>query len=136
MADNFQDMYEELISNLYSQSVNKDLGPYSQYKNYLVSPDGTFLGKLTRNKYDSLGIFNPYGTHGSRYSSHSITNPYSNYGSKYSTYSPYNPYAQNPPEIYLNNKLSGRLTVNKYLNNATSPEALFKRILTESQFAY
>lgn len=135
MADNFQDMYEELISNLYSQSANKNLGPYSQYRNYLVSSDGVFLGKLTRNKYDSLGIFNPYGTHGSKYSSNSITNPYSTYGSKYSTHSPYNPYAQDPPKIYLNNKLYGRLTVNKYLSGAVAPEVLFKRILTESQFA-
>lgn len=135
MADNFQDMYEELIRNLYAQQ-SSGKGPFSDYKNYIVASDGTFLGKLTRNKYDSLSILNPYGIHGSKYSSTSITNDYSQYGSKYSTQSPFNPYAQSPPKIYIDNNFSGYMTVNKYHTQPVDPEALMKRILTESRFAY
>lgn len=66
----------------------------------IYSPDGTYLGKLSNNKYDPESVSNPYGKYGSKYSPNSINNPYGVYGSKYSNKSPNNPYATNPPLIY------------------------------------
>lgn len=66
---------------------------------YLVSPDGTYLGKLNDNRYDPDSVSNPYGQYGSKYSADSINNPYGEYGSKYSDKSPNNPYASNPPIV-------------------------------------
>ena len=67
---------------------------------YLVSPDGTYLGDLSANKYAPNSTSNPYGTYGSKYSSKSINNPYGKYGSKYSNKSANNPYATQAPRIY------------------------------------
>ncbi len=53
----------------------------------LYGKDGTYLGKVSNNKYDSESISNPYGKYGSKYSSTSINNDYSKYGSDYSTQS-------------------------------------------------
>ena len=65
----------------------------------LVSPDGTYLGKLGGNPYDADSTSNPYGEYGSRYSPKSINNPYGEYGSPYSNKSPNNPYATEAPKI-------------------------------------
>lgn len=67
---------------------------------YIVSPDGTYLGKLSSNPYDAESTSNPYGRYGSPYSSESINNPYGQYGSPYSNKSPNNPYATDAPNIY------------------------------------
>lgn len=66
---------------------------------YIVSPDGTYLGKLNNNRYDADSIANPYGKYGSKYSSDSINNPYGEYGSKYSNKSWNNPYASEQPFV-------------------------------------
>jgi len=66
---------------------------------YLVSPDGTYLGKLNSNRYDADSVANPYGQYGSKYSADSINNPYGEYGSKYSNKSANNPYATEAPII-------------------------------------
>ena len=59
----------------------------------LYASDGTYLGKMSANKYDPESISNPYGKYGSEYSADSVNNPYGRYGSKYSSESPNNPYA-------------------------------------------
>ncbi len=134
MGDNFKKTYTDLIRNLYAQS--EQVGPYSQYKNYLVSSDGTFLGKLSSNKYDALSIFNEYGRFGSTYSNLCIFNEYSKYGSKYSSQSPFNEYASNPPKIYLDNKYYGLLTINEYQPQAVNTHEFLEKVRTESKFAY
>lgn len=63
----------------------------------IIAADGTYLGRLSSNPYDSQSTSNPYGQYGSPYSSTSINNPYSMYGSKYSTLSPNNPYTTTAP---------------------------------------
>jgi hypothetical protein len=132
MTEDFQNLYEDLIRNLYSQS--SEVGPFNQYKNYLVSPDGTFLGKLTRNKYDSESIYNRYGNYGSKYSNTCIFNNYGQYGGKYSSKSPFNKYANEPPKIFLNNRFYGYLTLNKYHQNAVNTDDFLIRVQTETQF--
>jgi hypothetical protein len=54
----------------------------------LYAPDGTYLGRVNNNQFDSESISNPYGKYGSRFSNTSINNPFSRYGSQFSTQSP------------------------------------------------
>ncbi len=67
---------------------------------YLYSNDGkVYLGKLVTDEYDQDGIWNEYGTYGSKYSSNSIWNEYGTYGSEYSNESAFNELATKPPMI-------------------------------------
>ena len=91
---------------------------------YLLAQDGTFLGKLSFNKYDLESISNPYGSHGSRYSATSIFNKYGVYGSKYSSLSPFNPYTTTPPKIILRGQEYGLLTKNRFLGRSVDPDGL------------
>jgi hypothetical protein len=69
----------------------------------IYAADGTYLGKLSTNKYDPESISNPYGLYGSKHGNN-LMNPYSDYGSKYSSQSWRNPYATDTPRIYYENK--------------------------------
>jgi hypothetical protein len=84
------------------------VSPYSSYgaqNSYtmgggpIYAKDGTYLGRLNANRYDSESVANPYGKYGSQYSSSSINNPYSTYGSPYSAQSATNPYTSTPPIV-------------------------------------
>ena len=99
-------------------------------KLYLVAEDGTYLGKLTTNKFDSDSIFNEYGTYGSKYSSKSIWNEYGTYGSKYSSQSAFNDYTFTPPYIVTSDgTIYGRLTTNKFISGAISPYSIYAILL-------
>ena len=74
--------------------------PYATDAPKIVAQDGTYLGKLSENRYDPDSVSNPYGRYGSPYSSTSINNPYSTYGSRYSPQSPNNPYATQAPLLF------------------------------------
>lgn len=67
----------------------------------LYAPDGTYLGKLTTDKYDPESITNPYGDYGSKYSQNSIHNKYGTYGSPYSDQSPKNLYVDDDGNIII-----------------------------------
>lgn len=100
---------------------------------YLFSDDGkhVYLGLLSSSSYDLEGVFNPYGTYGSKYSLDSIWNQYGTYGSKYSSYSAFNEYSLSPP-IIVDSKgnVIGRLTVNKYVTGAISPYTLKQLLIS------
>lgn len=53
--------------------------PYTTRGGRIYGQDGTYLGRLNANQYDSESVANPYGRYGSPYSSTSINNPYSRY---------------------------------------------------------
>lgn len=97
---------------------------------YLVADDGTYLGKLTTNKFDPDGVFNEFGTYGSKFSYYSIWNQFGTYGSKYSSLSAFNDYAFAPPYIVTSDgRIVGRLTTNRFIYNAVSPYALYPILL-------
>lgn len=97
----------------------------------IVAEDGTYLGKISRSKYESNSILNNYGSHGGKYSSHSIFNKYGSYGGKYSSYSPFNKYSSSPPKIVKNGRVLGLLTVNKHLTGAVNPFSLIGFLKTD-----
>ena len=81
----------------------------------LIANDNQFLGKISKNQFDSDSINNKYGTYGSEYSSYSIFNKYGTYGSEYSSLSPFNKYTSTPPKIYKENIFIAYLTVNTFM---------------------
>lgn len=82
-------------------------------ESFIAAADGTFLGSLDRNVFNSESIFNKVGRYGNQFSPASIFNQYGSYGSQFSQYSPYNPNSSNPPRIYIKGVLTGYLTKNE-----------------------
>lgn len=73
--------------------------PYATNAPRIYAEDGTYLGKLSANRYDPESISNPYGRYGSKYGNN-LMNPYSIYGSRYSSQSWKNPYTTTAPKVY------------------------------------
>jgi hypothetical protein len=93
-------------------------------RGFIEAQDGTLLGSLRPDKYDSDSIFNSYGPFGSKYSPASIFNPYSPYGDRYSNLSCRNPSATSPPRIVVEGQFKAYLTTNKRLSPSVDPDAL------------
>jgi hypothetical protein len=104
---------------LISLQVSADTTPH------LVGSDGTYLGKLTTNQYDSKSVFNEIGKYGSDISMTSIWNDISPYGSSVSMKSAFNDVASNPPLIIYNNETIGYLTTNNIKPNSLNPKYLY-----------
>jgi len=86
----------------------------------IIASDGTFLGTLNENQYDSNSIYNQYGKYGSQYNTTCIFNRYSVYGSDYSDKSPFNQYANNAPGLYdRQGNFYGTLSINRYAKGVT-----------------
>ncbi len=92
---------------------------------YIEAGDGSFLGKLTPNKFDNDSIFNSFGPYGSKFSQFSIFNNFSNYWGQFSQLSPFNNFATNPPKLYVNGKFVAYLTTNPSLEPRLHPDDLF-----------
>ena len=72
--------YSKYGSEYSSQSSNNEYTT-SAPKMYGSDYNGTeYLGKLSKNRYNSESSSNEYGTYGSEYSNKSINNPYSKWG--------------------------------------------------------
>lgn len=94
----------------------------------IYADDGTYLGKLSTNKYDVESIFNEFGTYGSEFSVNSIWNEFGIYGGEFSIYSPFNEFSNTPPIIYLNGEPVGYLTVNDLIEGSISPNGLYEAL--------
>ncbi len=88
--------------------------------------DGTYLGLISSNTSEPNSIINQFGNYGNSYSALSIRNKYGPYGSPYGLHSPFNRYCVTPPQIVVNGRVIGYLTVNPYVQPAIDPNALFK----------
>ncbi|MFZ4484825.1 MAG: hypothetical protein ACOYOL_12705, partial [Chthoniobacterales bacterium] len=70
------------INNPYGQygseySPQSARNPYATDAPKIYAEDGTYLGRLSENRFDPESTANPYGRYGSPYSPTSINNPYS-----------------------------------------------------------
>jgi len=88
---------------------------------YIEAADGTFLGSLTPNAYDSSSIFNKYGPHGNQYNSLSIFNRYGPYGGKFSPLSPFNVNSAAPPKIISGGQAIAHLSVSPRFKPRVDP---------------
>ena len=82
----------------------------------VIAEDGTYLGRLSRSRFDPESVENPYGVYGSRFSPASINNPYGSYGSAYGPLSARNPYTFSAPRVFDGDtgRYLGRLSANRY----------------------
>ncbi len=130
-SDNYAIKTLELIkvdSTINEESFLEDKLLLKSGELFLYSSDGTYLGKLTTNKYDLESIFNEFGSYGSEFSSTSIWNEFSQYGSKFSNKSAFNEFAYDPPYMMLDGEEVGRLTVNEFVSGAISPIGLYQAL--------
>lgn len=108
------------LSRLYVTKFEQLLG------SQLIAGNGTFLGIVSKDKFDSNSLGNRFGNYGNRYSASSIFNPFSQYGNKYGPYSPFNAYSTSPPTFLKNGRELGRLSVNSMVVNRIDPEQFFR----------
>ena len=95
----------------------------------LVAADGTFLGNINNNPFDSDSLANSFGTYGNQFSFLSIWNEFATYGNAFSSYSPYNSFTSTPPEMYIDGAFYGYLTKNAFLLGViVDPDALAAEI--------
>jgi hypothetical protein len=94
---------------LKEKDIRKEYG-----ESFIQADDGTFLGKLTSNEFDSDSILNEFGPYGSEFSPKSIFNEFGRYGGEFSTQSPFNEFSSSPPKIYVKGQFYGHLTVNEF----------------------
>ncbi|MBU0533454.1 MAG: hypothetical protein KJ887_01455 [Candidatus Omnitrophica bacterium] len=98
-----------------------------RHESYIEAADGTFLGKLTPNKYDIESIFNKYGPYGNQFSQFSILNKFSTYGgNQFSPLSPYNQFSSTPPKLFIKGEFVAYLTTNPVLLPSVHPDKLFE----------
>lgn len=82
----------------------------------LVAYDGTFLGDVNADVFDSASLANAFGTYGNQYSVQSIWNSFGRYGSTFSTLSPFNSFSTTPPIIKINGQPYAYLSTNHFLS--------------------
>lgn len=95
-------------------------------ESYIEAADGTFLGKLTPNRFDTESIFNQFGPYGNRFSQTAIYNRFSPYGNQFSNLSAYNKFTQTPPKLFVKGKFMAYVTVNEYLRPRVHPDELME----------
>jgi len=117
---NTKELLEQLLSGLYSQQVAESAPTRDCY---LKSADGQYLGRITKNRYDTNSLLNQYGPYGSKYSQTCIFNPYSPYGSKYGQFSVNNPYCSTPPKLFIKGQFLGHISKNRYVSHQIPTDA-------------
>lgn len=95
-------------------------------ESFIEAGDGTFLGKINPNKFDSDSIFNQFSLYGNKFSQLSIFNKFSNYGNQFNQLSPYNQFSNNPPKIFVKGKHVAFLTLNKSISPRVHPDELLE----------
>jgi hypothetical protein len=91
----------------------------------LLASDGTYLGKVSSNQFESESICNEFGTYGSEFASKSVRNEFGTYGSPFASQSAYNEFTSTPPRIIYQGGVVGYLTKNEFLRGALDPDLLF-----------
>jgi hypothetical protein len=97
-----------------------------QRESFIEAEDGTFLGKLTPNKFDSESIFNKFGAYGNKFAQTTIFNKFSDYGSQFSNLSPYNKFSNAPPKVFVNGQFNAYLTKNKLITPRIDPDEIME----------
>jgi hypothetical protein len=90
-------------------------------ESFIEAQDGTFLGKISPNRFDTHSIFNRFGPYGNKFSQTSIFNKFSNYGNQFSQLSPYNKFSRTPPRVFVKGEFVAYLTVITLLQPRIDP---------------
>lgn len=90
----------------------------------LWAQDGTFLGNVNSNAFDSNSLANSFGTYGNRFNPLSIWNSFGLYGSTFGLYSPWNTMTTTPPIIYQDGVAIMYVTANSFITPRIHPNEL------------
>lgn len=118
----YVDVFEDGISGVEPGTLGPDVPLESLLDSQLVAADGTLLGNVNRNPYDTDSLTNPYGQYGNPYNSNSLLNNFGPYGNPYSSLSPYNQFSRTPPYFIKGGKTVGYLTVNQFISPRVDPK--------------
>ena len=114
----YEDVFEGVHGTITRLIPGPDLNKFDFLEGaQLVAADQTYLGKISRNKFDGESISNPYSIYGNPFDTLSIFNKFGTYGNPYSQLSPFNSYSNTPPKIIKDSKFIGYLTANRLLQN-------------------
>lgn len=91
----------------------------------LYAADNAYLGKISRNRFDSESLANAFSTYGNQFNPNSVFNQFGPYGNPFSQLSPYNEFSRTPPRIDLNGRTVAYLTANRFVSPRVDPTALF-----------
>jgi len=101
-------------------------GPILSFESLLESKlfaaDGKYLGKVSKNMYDSESITNQYGAYGNPYNGDSLFNEFGKYGNPYSALSPFNEFSRTPPYFIKGGKTLAYLTANQFISPRVEPQ--------------
>jgi len=89
----------------------------------VVAYDGTFLGVVDSDAYNSDSICNQYGEYGSGYGI-GIFSKYGTYGDRYSETGAYNERSENPPLLIKDGQPIAYVTKNLHFKNRLDPDFL------------
>lgn len=98
----------------------------------IFAEDGTFLGNISNNRFDSDSLLNRFGSFGNRFSSCSLLNRYCPYGNPYSVLSPFNRFTTTPPKIVKDGQIIRFLSKNPYVSNAIDPDEFLNWLEAQS----
>lgn len=93
----------------------------------VVSQDGTFLGVVSSNSYNSNSICNEFGRFGSPFGN-TIFNKFGTYGGEYSPTGAYNTIARKPPLLVKDNQVVGVISKNRNFENRIDPDLLLVEV--------
>lgn len=91
----------------------------------LFAADNTYLGKISRNKFDGESLANSFGTFGNEFNPNSVFNDFGPYGNPFSPLSPRNEFSRTPPRIQVGNRVVAYLTANEFVSPRIDPTVLF-----------
>ena len=117
---------ENDLARLLAGNISETAGEVRRLKgeSYIEAGDGTFLGKLNPNNFDTESIFNQFGEYGNGFSPSSIFNPFSKYGNQFNVLSPYNQFSTNTPRLYVSGQFVAFLTKNEIMHPRVDPDEL------------
>lgn len=118
-----QTAQNQLMPNAAERSVGTSIEDLEGGK--VIADDGTFLGIISKNSFESKSLSNQFGLYGNKFSAKSIFNQFGIYGGQFSSQSPFNRFTTSPPRVFdrLGNFV-GFLSINNFLSPRINPHAL------------
>ena len=118
----YVDAFEDGVIGAEPGTLGPDVSLESLVESKLVAADGTLLGNVNKNPYDTDSITNQYGQYGNPFNANSLFNNFGPYGNPYSALSPYNEFSRTPPRFVKDGKTLAYLTANQFVSPRVDPK--------------
>lgn len=118
----YVDVFEDGVVGTEPGTLGPDVSLNALIDSQLVAADGTALGNVNTNLYDTDSLTNQFGPYGNPYNANSLFNSFGPYGNPYSTLSPYNEFSRTPPSFVKEGRTLAYLTVNQFISPRVDPK--------------